>query len=360
MTRKSRVYRRGAYLLNCEEIMKIRNWLSGTRLAVVLILSLVLPASATFPGKNGRIAFVQGPDIYSMNPDGSDVRQLTSFTDGGGAFWVNWSADSTELVFSRFSPPDFLGQMWLMNADGSNQRLLFNDPGFDDEAPSFSPDGRHVIFQQCAPLGGEFPCTIHRVGVDGSGLVQITPVRIELSDQEPVYSPDGNTIAFWSFGRDGVIAAVYSMNSDGSGIRELSDPELEGFAPSWSPDGRQLVFTTKCCNPELSNLEVMKRNGEEQRQITQDHGVMGAGRSSWSPQGDAIVFRSTNASGQGGIFVMKADGSETKLILNVQPTAVVKHGLGVQSRTHAFKNKKGSAATQIEDGGALPRWGSAQ
>jgi Tol biopolymer transport system component len=359
MTRKLLVYRGGAYLLNCEEIMKLRNWLSGTRLAVVVILSLVLPASATFPGKNGRIAFVQGPDIYTMHPDGSDVRQLTSFTDGGGAFWVNWSADSTELVFSRFSPPDFLGQMWLMNADGSNQRLLFNDPGFDDEAPSFSPDGRYVIFQQCAPLDGEFPCTIHRVGVDGSGLVQITPVRIELSDQEPVYSPDGNTIAFWSFGRDGVIAAVYSMNSDGSGIRELSDPELEGFAPSWSPDGRQLVFTTKCCNPELSNLEVMKRNGEEQRQITQDHGVMGAGRSSWSPQGDAIVFRSTNASGQGGIFVMKADGSETKLILNVQAT-VVKHGLGVRSRTHAFKNKKGSAATQIEDGGALPRWGSAQ
>jgi len=329
----------------------------------MLMLLAALPAHATFPGRNGRIAFVQGPDIYTMKPDGSDVQQLTTFTDGSAAFWVNWSADSTQLVFSRFSPPDFFGQLWLMNADGSNQQLLLNDAGFDDEGPSFSPDGSHVIFQRCAPLGGEFPCSIYRVGLDGIGLTQITPVRIELTDQEPVYSPDGSTIAFSGFLRDGVIAAVYSMNSDGSGIVRLSDPELEGYAPSWSPDGRQLVFTTKCCNPELANLVTMKRGGQQQRQVTHDNGVMAAARSSWSPQGDAIVFRSTNfATGENGIYIINADGSgKAKLILKVRPSTLVRHGPRMTTGSRLIRNKKKvPASVQIEDGGSLPRWGSAQ
>src|SRR5215510_13035582 len=223
-----------------ENVMRFQKigWFFG-----LLILLAPLPANATFPGKNGRIAFVQGPDIYTMNPDGSDVRQLTTFTDDNGAFWESWSPDSKQLVFSRFPAPDFFGQLWLMNADGSNQHLLLNDPGFDDEAPSFSPDGSSVIFSRCGPLDGEFPCAIYRVEVDGSGLAPVTPVRIELGDFEAVYSPDGTTIAFGSFGRDGIIAAVHLMNSDGAKIRQLSRAELLGYSPEWSPDGRHLIFT---------------------------------------------------------------------------------------------------------------------
>jgi Tol biopolymer transport system component len=343
-----------------ENIMSLQKsiWCFG-----LLVLLADLPAHATFPGKNGRIAFVQGPDIFLMNPDGSDVRQLTSFTDDNGAFWENWSPDGRQLVFSRFPAPDFFGQLWLMNADGSNQHLLLSDRGFDDEAPSFSPDGSHVIFARCGPLDGEFPCAVYRVGVDGSGLAPVTQVRIELTDFEPVYSPDGATIAFGSFGRDGVIAAIHLMNADGSQIHEVSEAELEGYSPDWSPDGRQLVFTTKCCNPELPNLVVINQDGERVRQLTDDKGAIAAGRSSWSPQGDAIVFRSTNfATGENGIYVISADGSsKAKLILKVRPTTLVKHGPRMTTRSRFVKNKKKvPGSTQIEDGGALPRWGSAQ
>jgi hypothetical protein len=83
--------------------------------SLILTTVLIMPAEATFPGKNGRIAFVQGPDIYTMNQDGSDVRQLTIFTDDNPAFWENWSPDGKLLVFSRFPGPDFFGQLWLMN-----------------------------------------------------------------------------------------------------------------------------------------------------------------------------------------------------------------------------------------------------
>jgi Tol biopolymer transport system component len=337
-------------------VQRFRNLVLG-----MLCLAGALPVHATFPGKNGRIAFVQGPDIFVMNPDGSDVRQLTSFTDDNGAFWENWSPSGRQLVFSRFPAPDFFGQLWLMNADGSNQHLLLNDPGFDDEAPSFSPDGSHVIFSRCAPLGGEFPCAVYRVGVDGNGLQPVTPVRIELQDWEPVYSPDGATIAFYSFGRDGVIAAIYLMNADGSQIHEVSEAELEGFSPDWSPDGRQLVFTTKCCNPEFRNLVVINQNGERLRQLTDDKGAIAAGRSSWSPQGDTIVFFGANVdTGENGIFVIGTEG-KAKLVLKVRPTTLVKHGPRMTTRSRLAKaKKKVPGSTQIEDGGALPRWGSAQ
>ena len=337
---------------------KPRRAFASFSLAIALLFAS-LSAQATFPGKNGRIAFVQGPDIYTMNPDGSDVQQLTTFTDDNPAFWETWSPDSKQLVFSRFPAPDGFGQLWLMNADGSNQHLLLNDPGFDDEAPSFSPDGSHIIFSRCGPLDGEFPCAIYRVDLDGRGLRPITPVRIELRDREPVYSPDASTIAFRSAGRDGVIVAVYSMNSDGTGIREVTEAELEGYAPDWSPDGRQLVLTSKCCNPELSSLVVIKPDGQRVRQLTND--AIAVGRSSWSPQGDAIAFDGFNlVTGENGIYVINADGSEAKLVMKVRPTALVKHGPRMASRSHFVKNKKSGPVRQIEDGGALPRWGTAQ
>jgi Tol biopolymer transport system component len=330
--------------------MKSRNGTWGLLLSLLLALA-ALPAYATFPGKNGRIAFVQGPDIYTMNPDGSDVKQLTVLTDDNSTFWENWSPDGKQIVFSEFPAPDFSGQLWMMNTDGSNQHLLLNDPGFDDEAPSFSPDGSHIVFSRCAPLDGEFPCAIYKVNPDGSGLTQITPVRIELQDFEPVYSPDGNTIAFASFGRDGIISAVHLMNADGTNIRRVSEAELEGYATDWSPDGRELVFTTKCCNPELADLVVMKGDGQHPRQLTQDNGTTAAGRSSWSPQGDAVVFRSTNlVTGENGIYIINADGSGKKLLLKVRPSSFGKHAPRLKTRSQLLKSRKKGVHKQTDRG----------
>src|SRR5215831_12149345 len=89
-----------------------------------LVVALAVPAAAAFPGQNGRIAFIQGPDVYTMNSDGSDVKQLTNLGPESSAFWESWSPDGKQIVFNEYKPPDFLGQLWLMNADGSNQHLL--------------------------------------------------------------------------------------------------------------------------------------------------------------------------------------------------------------------------------------------
>lgn len=101
------------------------------------------------PRQEWRIAFVVGPDIYTMNPDGSDVKQLTNLGPDDGSFWESWSPDGKLIVFNVYRSPAFLGELWLMNPDGSNQRLVLDDTDFDDEIPSFTPDGTSVVFTRC-------------------------------------------------------------------------------------------------------------------------------------------------------------------------------------------------------------------
>jgi Tol biopolymer transport system component len=73
-----------------------------------LIFTLARPAEATFPGKNGRIAFILGPDVYTMNSNGSDVKQLTNLGPDGRASWESWSPDGKHIVFNEYRPPTSL------------------------------------------------------------------------------------------------------------------------------------------------------------------------------------------------------------------------------------------------------------
>ena len=122
------------------------------RIALAVTLTLCLaaaatPASAAYPGTNGRIAFASDRfggthNIFTMNPDGSDVRQLTFLSvDEGAALTASWSPDGAKLVFER-RPADFsFADIYVMNADGSNQHALTNDQGLSSNAaaPTLRP-----------------------------------------------------------------------------------------------------------------------------------------------------------------------------------------------------------------------------
>lgn len=187
-------------------------------LSIFLLLKLSGQSYATFPGKNGKIAFTGASgDVFTMNPDGTDVTQLTFLAaNGGGTCCVAWSPDGRQLVFGATPDPTSNMQLWLMNADGSNQRALLSEDFFFDSFPSFSPDGAQVVFTRCALPA--FHCAIYRIGINGTGLAALTQYdpNPDVNDFVPAYSPDGSTIAFDSFTRGGVIAAIYLMNADGS------------------------------------------------------------------------------------------------------------------------------------------------
>jgi Tol biopolymer transport system component len=132
--------------------------------AMTLYIATTLPlAHGTFVGKNGKIAFTGASgDVFTMNPDGSNVTQLTFFgANGGGTCCAAWSPDGRQLVFGAEPGPPFISQLWIMNADGSNQRVLLSEDSFFEYFPSFSPDGTQVVFTRCALPA--FHCAVYRM-----------------------------------------------------------------------------------------------------------------------------------------------------------------------------------------------------
>jgi hypothetical protein len=180
------------------------------------------PAQATFPGRNGRIAYSVGPispqeppapsQVFTVNPDGSGRRIAFSSNLGGGDL-----------------------RLYTINRDGSDQRLVFDDqPGYNDLFPGYTPDGRRLVFQRCLPDDGV--CAIYSVGLDGGGLralTQFKPGPNEANDYWPTVAPDGR-IAFGRFGAGGITSQVYVMRSDGSGLHRVPTGDLNGVGnPDW-------------------------------------------------------------------------------------------------------------------------------
>lgn len=335
----------------------------------LIIVAFVTTAEATFPGKNGRIVFTEGVDIWTMNPDGSGARNLTSFgSSGKAACCASWSADGRQLVFGAIDSATDPAQIWMMDADGSHRHKVFNDPEFVDNDPVFSPDGSTIAFDRC-PLNSS-GCELFSVLSDGTKLKALIPFgpNIDIFDLTPEYSPDGGTIAFSGFNRAGLIAAIYMMNADGSHVRPITPPSLEAFLPDWSPDGQRLAFTTRSNYPPNTlnqQIWIMNKDGSGLRQFT----FPGASHDfwpSWSPEGDAMAFERDNADfSQFGIFVKNIAGnvSAEQLVHREWVAATAQSGLlhiGVRGNSHSRgRALLRGAARLIEENSAIPRWGPA-
>jgi Tol biopolymer transport system component len=143
------------------------------------------PAWATFPGDNGKIAFVtQGQPsstqvISVIDPNGSGQVALTS---GHNDSFPAWSPDGRRIAFTRD------GHVAVMNTDGSNQALLIAGG-----EPSWSPDGSRIAFESTRddPLAPE----IYSMNADGTDVVRLT-TEPDVNDDFPAWSPDGTKIAF--------------------------------------------------------------------------------------------------------------------------------------------------------------------
>ncbi len=119
----------------------IRRWASGlSALAAVTLLSAGLAgtAHAAYSGNNGRIAFVRGGDIYTIQPSGTGLRRLTSSGHSSGP---RWSPAGKRIAYVRG------GNLWVMNADGSQKtQLTHAAPAYTDARPTWSPNGRYLAF----------------------------------------------------------------------------------------------------------------------------------------------------------------------------------------------------------------------
>ena len=339
---------------------------SPLRIGIVAaaVFGITAIASATFPGRNGRIAFSDGTDIFTMNSDGSDVRQLTSVGPANSTCCFEWSADGRSIAYSLSPADGSTSQLWIMNADGSNQHLLFDDPDGLDVAPSFSPDGNYVAFTRCPLTIPNANCVIARIRSDGTDLTSITQQGTDpdVADLDPVYSPDGAMIAFGNVTRGGLIEALYLVNADGSNLRVFTPP-LDGPAkPDWEPDGRRVAFQTgffyagdipPCIGD--STIRSIRLDGGGDEPLTGSPGFSDS-YPSFSPQQDALVFARTDAQGDSSIYVLDLGHS------GAVPTLVHRSAARRAPRPSALirgpKSKNGRAPHPIESGGTSPRWGA--
>jgi Tol biopolymer transport system component len=188
---------------------------------------------------NGKIAFTRSGEIFLMNPDGSDQVNLTNNPAGDGA--PSWSPDGRKIVFT--SSRDGNSEIYTMNADGSNVVRLTNNAAGDGDA-SFSPDGSRIVFGSDRDGNLE----IYAMNADGSNQTRLT--NNAAIDYSPSYSPDGSKIVFIS-NRDSestFIPDIYIMNSDGSSPVRLTNmatnfPRLSVLNDaSFSPDGDKILY----------------------------------------------------------------------------------------------------------------------
>jgi len=256
--------------------------------AAALLPTLVLnsPSSsrAAFPGTNGRMVFSTiffggDKEIWSINPDGSDLQQLT--TDPAQDVEPAVSADGLKIAFvSRRDGDD---EVFVMNLDGSGQTQLTHNEVRDRE-PAWSPDGTKIAWTSDG-LGG-----VAVMNADGSN-----PVLLAEGDG-PAWSPDCAKIAYLADGH------VRLMDANGSGQTVIADDQFYRDL-NWSPDGTRIVVSSI---PADTNIWTMKTDGSEKTNITagEEHGFRDQLYPSWSPDGAKIAYTENF-----NILVMDANGA---------------------------------------------------
>jgi WD40 repeat protein len=202
--------------------------------AAIALAFLAMPASAhaTFPGSNGKIAVVRDGNIWTMNPDGSGLRQMTT---SGVDDVPSWSADGQKIAFASRRDGD--SEIYSVDVSTGTQTRLTNDPA-SDYKPTWSPDGRKIAFARSEPA-----YEIYVMNADGTGVTSLTAGQ---GGAEPDWSPDGRKIAFTFFDDT---QNIYLMNVDGTGrtpLTKYGPGSRNGFwqarRPDWSPDGARIVF----------------------------------------------------------------------------------------------------------------------
>jgi TolB protein len=158
-------------------------------------------------------------DLYTVARDGSDLRRLTNY-DVYTAEAV-LSPDGSQVVFTSLKDGDL--DIYTMNADGTNVRRLTNTPGYDGGA-WWSPDGRRIVYRAHHPADSAQLADYR--SLLAQGLVR--PSRVEL----------------------------WIMNADGSDQRQVTQLGGANFGPSWTPDGRRIIFSSNFRSPRSGNFDL--------------------------------------------------------------------------------------------------------
>jgi TolB protein len=205
-------------------------------------------------------------DLYTSNPDGSDRRRLTNY--GVYTAEATLSPDGKTLVFTSLKDDDL--ELYTMNVDGSNIRRLTTTPGYDGGA-FFSPDGKQIVYRAWHPTGDSLQAyrallaqrlvrpnrmELFVMNADGSNQRQIT--NLGGANFAPFFTPDGRRIIFSSNHKTPRSSNfdLYLVGLDGSGLEQVTTHgTFDGF-PMFSPDGKKLVWASNRNPPNPNGTDI--------------------------------------------------------------------------------------------------------
>jgi TolB protein len=193
-------------------------------------------------------------DIYTAKPDGSDLRRLTDY----GVYTAEAvvSPDGRRVVFTSLKDGDL--DIYTMNVDGTNVRRLTTTPGYDG-GPWWSPDGTQIAYRAWHPTDS-------------------TLATYQALLRERLVRP--NRMELWV------------MNADGSGQRQITQLGGANFGPSWTHDGKHLIFSSNYKQPRSGNFDLylVALDGSGLEQVT-THAAFD-GFPMFSPDGRSVVWAS--------------------------------------------------------------------
>jgi Tol biopolymer transport system component len=299
-------------------------------LAAIALGSIGSPAHATFSGADGRVAFGQNNALWTMNPDGTAFQRVTKPPPGKSDGDPRWSPDGTTIAFER-DDSNSIGQIYTVTADGSHLTQLTNcDTGVhvgcsDNHTPSWTPDGKTIVFSHCCfPLKGGLGVGLETMRADGSDVHQITlNPDLNWGDFGPTVSPDGRWVAFSRIigatpgNANQDVSALFRVGIDGSGLKQLTPYSLMVDEKDWSPNGSRIVFTSHA-GGRLADLFSIAPDGSGLKQLTHTDPSAGAFACcpSWSPSGTRIMFDYGNGADT-VLATMRPDGTDRHLVAHV-------------------------------------------
>jgi Tol biopolymer transport system component len=270
-----------------------------------LLLALVVPAAASAAPSTGAVVFSKASTVEGVAKGGlfavrdGRLNQLTEDpTDTEPAF----SPDGRTIAFARG------GDIYSVRPDGSGQRQLSSGPEIDS-LPKVAPNGRYVVFERRATKDG--PASLYTVGATGGGLRALTKGG---NDHEAAFAPDGKGIVFVRSTTSGANNNddLYSIKPTGSGLARLTQTGgIDEFAPRYFAAG--ILFSRGESTPgaaAYADIFTMRRNGTKVKE--QVAGVGSAYVEDVSPNGRILIFRRSE-----GLWAKKIGPTKARKLSNL-------------------------------------------